>query len=145
MCPPSVTGAARIGSTRLAQCRRIISSTDWSLSSSTPMSSVVLPTIRKPPVVESFVTALDLMYFWYYQPCAQQTLTAYLKKMSREERAVFARFQGILLNVQEVCQLFVDGMLGTNFSQALSFYLNNYEEYLETVASLSASFDVKKR
>ena len=94
--------------------------------------------------VESFITALDFMYFWYYQPCAQQTLHATLKEMTREERIVLARFQSILLNVQEVCQLFVDGMLGSNFSRALSFYLDNYEDYIETIARLCSSFDEKK-
>ncbi len=94
--------------------------------------------------VESFVNALDLMYFWYYQPCAQQTLIANLRTMTREERIVLARFQSILLNVQEVCQLFVDGMLGSNFSRALSFYLDNYEDYIDTIARHCSSFDEKK-
>lgn len=84
--------------------------------------------------VESIVNALDLMYFWYYQPCAQQTLISMLRTMTKEELIVLARFQSILLNVQEVCQLFVDGMLGTNFSRALSFYLDNYEDYIDTIA-----------
>ena len=99
----------------------------------------------KPLQVESFVTALDLMYFWYYQPCAQQTLHATLKEMTREERIVLARFQSLLLNVQEVCQLFVDGMLGGNFSRALSFYLDNYEDYIDTIARHCSSFDEKKK
>ena len=95
--------------------------------------------------VESIVNALDLMYFWYYQPCAQQTLTAMLRTMTREERIVLARFQSILLNVQEVCQLFVDGMLGTNFSRALSFYLDNYEEYIDTIARHCSGVDARRR
>ena len=94
--------------------------------------------------VESFITALDLMYFWYYQPCAQQTLHATLREMTREERTVLARFQSILLNVQEVCQLFVDGMLGANFSRALSFYLDNHEDYINTIAGHCSRFDEKK-
>ena len=94
--------------------------------------------------VESIINALDLMYFWYYQPCAQQTLLSLLRGMTREERVVLARFQSILLNVQEVCQLFVDGMLGMNFSRALSFYLDNYEDYIDTIARHCSSFDVKR-
>ena len=93
--------------------------------------------------VESIVNALDLMYFWYYQPCARQTLQTMLKAMTREERVVLARFQSILLNVQDVCQLFVDGMLGMNFSRALSFYLDNYEDYIETIARCCSAFDVR--
>ena len=95
--------------------------------------------------VESIVNALDLMYFWYYQPCAQQTLTAMLRNMTREERIVLARFQSILLNVQDVCQLFVDGMLGTNFSRALSFYLDNYEDYIDTIARQCSGVEAKLR
>jgi hypothetical protein len=95
--------------------------------------------------VEAFIIALDLMYFWYYQPCAQQTLVAMLRDMTREERVVLARVQSILLNVQEVCQLFVDGMLGSNFSRALSFYLDNYEDYIDTIARHCSSFDEKKK
>ena len=93
--------------------------------------------------VESIINALDLMYFWYYQPCAQQTLVALLRGMTREERVVLARFQSILLNVQEVCQLFVDGMLGLNFSRALSFYLDNYEDYIDTIARHCSAFDTR--
>ncbi|MBR3880551.1 MAG: hypothetical protein IKJ34_03025, partial [Mailhella sp.] len=95
--------------------------------------------------VESIINALDLMYFWYYQPCARQSLFRILKDMTREERIVLARSQGILLNVQDVCQLFVDGMLGMNFSKALSFYLDNYEDYITTIARHCASFDVKRK
>jgi len=93
--------------------------------------------------VESIINALDLMYFWYYQPCAQQTLLRTLKGMTSEERVVLARFQSILLNVQEICQLFVDGMLGANFSRALSFYLDNYEDYINTIARHCSIIDEK--
>lgn len=95
--------------------------------------------------VESIINALDLMYFWYYLPCAQQTLLNMLRGMTREERIVLARFQSILINVQEVCQLFVDGMLGMNFSRALSFYLNNYEDYIDTMARHCSALDAKCR
>lgn len=57
--------------------------------------------------VESIINALDLMYFWLYQPCAQQTLTSILRTMTREERVIVARSQGILSRVREVSQLFV--------------------------------------
>lgn len=49
--------------------------------------------------VESIINALDLMYFWLYQPCAQQTLTSILRTMTREERVIVARSQGILSRV----------------------------------------------
>ena len=82
----------------------------------------------------------------YVQEALKNTCnTYYTKKMTREERIVLARFQSILLNVQEVCQLFVDGMLGSNFSRALSFYLDNYEDYIDTIARHCSSFDEKKK
>ncbi len=83
-----------------------------------------------PLQVESIINALDLMYFWLYQPCAQQTLTSILRTMTREERVIVARSQGVLSRVREVSQLFVDGLLGRNFARALSFYLDSYENYI---------------
>ncbi len=44
--------------------------------------------------VESIINALDLMYFWLYQPCAQQTLTSILRTMTREERVIVAGRKG---------------------------------------------------
>ena len=90
--------------------------------------------------VESIINALDLMYFWLYQPCAQQTLTSILRTMTREERVIVARSQGILSRVREVSQLFVDGLLGRNFARALSFYLDSYENYILTLNKRCAGF-----
>lgn len=83
--------------------------------------------------VETIIHALDLMYFWMYLPCAQQTLLALLQTMTREERVILARTQGILIRVREVSQLFVDGLLGTNFAQGLSFYLDAHERYINAL------------
>ena len=95
--------------------------------------------------VRSIINSLDLMYFWYYQPCARETLKSILRGMSREERVVMARFQGILLNIKEVSQLFVDGLLGKNFAQALSFYLDNHEDYLIELARLCSDYRGKRK
>ena len=94
----------------------------------------------KPLQVESIINALDLMYFWLYQPCAQQTLTSILRTMTREERVIVARSQGILARVREVSQLFVDGLLGRNFARALSFYLDSYENYILVLNKRCAGF-----
>ncbi len=90
--------------------------------------------------VESIINALDLMYFWLYQPCAQQTLTSILRTMTREERVIVARSQGVLTRVREVSQLFVDGLLGRNFARALSFYLDGYESYILVLNKRCAGF-----
>ncbi|MCF0254057.1 MAG: hypothetical protein HUK26_06995, partial [Duodenibacillus sp.] len=86
--------------------------------------------------VRAIITALDLMYFWYYQPCSQQTFVSCLRKMSAEERDVIVKFQGVLTNMQEISQLFIEGMLGDNFSRALSFYLDNHKSYIAKISKI---------
>ena len=88
---------------------------------------------HKNMVTASIVNALDLMYFWLYLPYAQQTLLSMLRTLSREERVILARSQHVLVRVREVSQLFVDGLLGHNFSRALSFYLNCHEDYIRAM------------
>lgn len=82
------------------------------------------------------VNALDLMYFWFYQPRAQDTLLSIIKRMSQADRVVFARSQLVLLRERDISQLFVDGLLGKNFSKPLAFYLDKRREYLHTVMKL---------
>lgn len=98
----------------------------------------------KPLQVESIINALDLMYFWHYQPCAHQTLISILRGMTREERVILARFQGILFNIRDVSQLFVDGLLGRNFARALSFYLDKHEDYINAIAQHCSDFSGKR-
>ncbi|MEG1610792.1 MAG: hypothetical protein RR317_06380, partial [Bilophila sp.] len=95
--------------------------------------------------IASIINALDLMYFWMYQPCAQQTLIAILRTMTREERVILARSQSVLLRVREVSQLFVDGLLGRNFARALSFYLDGHESYITSLTHHCAGFPQTKR
>ncbi len=76
------------------------------------------------------VNALDLMYFWMYQPRARKALEIMLQKMTREEWLIFYRSQLVLNRHREISQVFVDGLVGKNFSKALSFYLDRYEQYL---------------
>jgi hypothetical protein len=79
------------------------------------------------------IDALDLMYFWMYLPRAQQVFRMSTRAMPKEERILFARTQLVLLRVKEVSQLFVDGLVGKNFSLSLAFYLNRHEEYIRAV------------
>ncbi len=83
--------------------------------------------------VASIINALDLMYFWMYQPYARQTLASILRTMTREERLILARGQHVLIRVREVSQLFVDGLIGPGFARALSFYLSSHEEYIRAI------------
>ncbi len=82
------------------------------------------------------VNALDLMYFWMYQPRARKALGRIVQDMSREEWLIFYRSQLVLRRYQEISQFFVDGLIGKNFSKALSFYLDRYDSYLQDLEKL---------
>jgi hypothetical protein len=76
------------------------------------------------------VNALDLMYFWMFQPRARKALLIIYEDMSEEEWLIFYRSQLVLKRHKEISQVFVDGLVGKNFAKALSFYLDRSEEYL---------------
>lgn len=82
------------------------------------------------------VNALDLMYFWMYQPRARKALLILRADMSLEEWLIFYRSQLVLKRYREISQLFVDGLVGRNFSKALAFYLDRYEAYLDELEKL---------
>jgi len=81
----------------------------------------------------SIINALDLLYFWMYQPRARSVLKSSIRKMSEEERKIFFRSQLILQRDREISQLFLDGIIGKNFSRGLSFYLDHHKEYLDNL------------
>lgn len=85
------------------------------------------------------VNALDLMYLWMYQPRARKALLIIFNGMSREEWLIFYRSQLVLKRYREISQIFVDGLVGRNFSKALSFYLDRFEGYLEDMEKLGMS------
>ena len=76
------------------------------------------------------VHALDLMYFWFYQPRAQEALRQTLRSMSKEDRMVLAKAQLVLTREHVVSQMLVDGLLGRNFSRPLAFFLDKHRLYL---------------
>ena len=82
------------------------------------------------------INALDLLYFWMYQPRARSVLKARIPSMSEEERQIFLRSQYILQREREISQLFLDGIIGRNFSRGLAFYLDRYREYLESLMQM---------
>ncbi len=79
---------------------------------------------------KSIINALDLLYFWMYQPRARGVLRALVRNMSREERQILQRSQLVLMREREISQMFVDGIVGRNFPRPLAFYLNRSGEYL---------------
>ena len=86
------------------------------------------------------VNALDLMYFWMYQPRARKALQIIAADMDREQWLIFYRSQLVLKRHKEISQVFVDGLVGRDFARALSFYLDRSEEYLEDLQQLGAGF-----
>ena len=88
--------------------------------------------------LENVITAhaLDLLYFWMYQPRARTALKNLVKSLSDEELRILVGCQQILKRNREISQLFIDGMVGRNFSKGLSFYLNHNDEYLATMQKI---------
>jgi hypothetical protein len=83
------------------------------------------------------INALDLLYFWMYQPRARSVLKTRIDNMSEEERQIMVRSQCILQREREISQLFLDGIIGKNFSRGLAFYLDRYKEYLESLSRIA--------
>ncbi|MCR4666894.1 MAG: hypothetical protein K5657_06330 [Desulfovibrio sp.] len=82
------------------------------------------------------INALDLMYFWFFQPRAQEALLQLLKTMTHTDRMVLAKAQLILAREHFISQILVDGLLGRNFSRPLAFFLGNHRSYLRQFLSL---------
>jgi hypothetical protein len=89
------------------------------------------------------IHALDLLYFWMYQPRARMAFTEFQSSLSEDERAILMSSQATLLRHREVSQMFIDGMLGDKFPRPLSFYLSRHEEYLEAITRLLVHSDSK--
>lgn len=94
--------------------------------------------------LDMVINALDLMYFWFYQPRANYALDILLRRFSDSERQVLLRMQQILMLEKEVSQLLVDGLVGRNFAAPLSFYLARNEEYLKQMKAVCLPQGVQK-
>ncbi|MFA6008361.1 MAG: hypothetical protein WC799_00150 [Desulfobacteraceae bacterium] len=79
------------------------------------------------------LNALDLLYFWMYQPRARDVFRKIIKTMSEEERRVLIRCHHLLTYQRKISLMFVDGIIGKQFSRGLSFYLSRSEGYLREV------------
>lgn len=85
----------------------------------------------------AIIHSLDLMYFWMYQPRARTLLGRILKDMTADERDTVIRSQAILTRTKDISRMFVDGIMGQNFSKALAFFLDRHEEYLRDISHLA--------
>jgi hypothetical protein len=85
--------------------------------------------------LEKIITihALDLLYFWMYQPRARSAMDQLLRTINEEERHLLITSQFTLLRQREISQMFIDGILGNDFARALSFYLSRSPDYLEAM------------
>ncbi|BBO82082.1 hypothetical protein DSCO28_26480 [Desulfosarcina ovata subsp. sediminis] len=84
------------------------------------------------------IGALDLLYFWMYQPRARTAFKYLFKTLSDEEKRILAGCQAILKREREISQMFIDGVVGMNFSKGLSFYLQCAPGYLKAMHRLLA-------
>jgi hypothetical protein len=79
------------------------------------------------------IHAMDMLYFWMYQPRSRVAFPLFLRTLSEDERHILVSSQYTLQRHREISQMFIDGILGANFPRSLSFYLSRYEEYLEQI------------
>ncbi|MCG6880483.1 MAG: hypothetical protein LJE96_15215 [Deltaproteobacteria bacterium] len=78
------------------------------------------------------IFSLDLLYFWMYQPRARSAWELIIKSLTREEQRIVLGSQQILSQQKRISLLIVEGLLGKHFSKALSFYLDCFQEYLDS-------------
>jgi hypothetical protein len=86
------------------------------------------------------VHALDLMHFWMYKPRARSVLRRFMAEMTQDERRVFLLSQYVLQREKEISQLFLDGLVGRNFSKPLAFYLARSQEYLDDLHRMALRY-----
>lgn len=82
------------------------------------------------------IHALDLLYFWDYQPRGRTAMKMLAKTLSAEERQILLGVLQLLDKQRDISMMFVDGIIGKNFSSALAFYLNNSKQYLSEIRNV---------
>jgi len=83
------------------------------------------------------VNALDMMYFWLFQPRAKIAFKAIASNMDKYELLIVIHSQHILKNKLEIGLLFVDGIIvGKDYSKALSFYMDYHDSYLNCLDNM---------
>jgi hypothetical protein len=90
------------------------------------------------------INALDLMYFWMYQPRAETALRRQLKAMSAEEMRVWHLSQRILARKRLLSEMLLHGLVGKRFERSLAFYLSRSDRYLGSIAKLTRRAQQRK-
>ncbi len=83
------------------------------------------------------INALDMLYFWMYQPRARTAFRQVLCDMPTEERRIFIKAQQVLIMQKEISLMFIEGIAGRNFSRPLSFFLERTDEYLAAIERIA--------
>lgn len=78
-----------------------------------------------------YVNALDIMYIWMRQPQAVTAMRRIMSRLSAEERLQFVKSQNILKRKKSISRMFLDGLVGKQFTRPLAFYLAFHSEYLK--------------
>ena len=91
------------------------------------------------------IGSLDLLYFWMYQPRSRTALKYLTQTLSDEEKRILAGCQAILRREREISQMFIDGVMGMDFSKGLSFYLQCWPGYLKITNRLLEPADTSEK
>ena len=95
--------------------------------------------------LDIIINALDLMYFWFYQPRASHAIRQRMRRYSKSERLVILRMQEVLKLEKQVSQLLVHGLVGENFAAPLSFYVAHNQEYLHEMTAVCLGESVARK
>jgi len=85
------------------------------------------------------INALDLLYFFKYQPQAATAWRTIVAELTPDERLILLRAQMVLKREKVISQMFLDGLVGKKFAPALAFYLDNHKQYLTAIGSVDES------
>ncbi len=88
------------------------------------------------------IHALDFLFFWNYQPRGRTALRMFIKTLSEEEKHILLGSLNILRKQREISLLFINGMIGKNFSTGLAFYLDNAPQYMEQVKKILGTGEI---
>ncbi|MBB5142435.1 hypothetical protein [Desulfovibrio intestinalis] len=74
---------------------------------------------------------LDMMYMWYFKPRARQAFWQRINAIPAEEKQGILALHSLLRLEHEITTQLLQGLLGKDFSRALTFYLQKHHEYLQ--------------
>lgn len=92
---------------------------------------------------QQIINALDLMYLWMYQPRARVVFRQHLAAFSPDEQCIILRTQRLLERKRPISELFINDLVGKNFSPPLAFYLDQCANYLRDMRELARRHGVE--